>query len=289
MLCISCPNRNAAPGFFSRCGVWLRLLADGGQLLRWWGVRWCWWLDWWGRFAASRERLTLWRNCGCFRNRRLRQNWVSRFGWIDGFDGWTLGELRLLFYKGLLGLILRRGRQIVRRCDRWPLTNRLLLAAHSRGRRAAWRPSARLLHMANSGCFCWCGFGLYLIADFRCFRLFTNRRNFFLRSTIRKPDFRLLRMQMIQRRRFFCAGFLCTLDIGTAALLLWLKFWLVLPLRQFWPYAYILHALARLFFNRRGVGNCRAFRRFCCGGRLCGLLDIGTSGLLLRRWRRCAL
>lgn len=195
----------------------------------------------------------------------------------------------MLFYKGLLGLILRRGRQIVRRCDRWPLTNRLLLAAHSRGRRAAWRPSARLLHMANSGCFCWCGFGLYLIADFRCFRLFTNRRNFFLRSTIRKPDFRLLRMQMIQRRRFFCAGFLCTLDIGTAALLLWLKFWLVLPLRQFWPYAYILHALARLFFNRRGVGNCRAFRRFCCGGRLCGLLDIGTSGLLLRRWRRCAL
>ena len=49
-------------------------------------------------------------------------------------------------------------------------------------------------------------------------------------------------------------------------------------------YAYILHALARLFFNRRCVGNCRAFRRFCCGGRLCGLLDIHT-----RYWWRYVL
>lgn len=92
-------------------------------------------------------------------------------------------------------------------------------------------------------------------------------------------------MKMIPRRRFFCAGFLCTLDIGTAALLLRLNFWLVLPLCQFWPYAYILHALTRLFFNRRGVVNCRAFRRFCRDGCLCGLLDIRTPRLLL--WCRC--
>ena len=148
----------------------------------------------------------------------------------------------------------------MRLCDCWPLTNRLLFAAHNRDRRAARCPCVRLLYMTNSGWFCWYSFGLH-----------------------RTADFRLLCMKMIPRRRFFCAGFLCSLYIGAAALLLWLKFWLVL-LRQFWPYAYILHALARLFFNRRGVGNCRAFRRFCCGGRLCGLLDIHT-----RYWWRYVL
>ena len=175
------------------------------------------------------------------------------------------------------------------RCDRWPLTNRLLLTAHGRRRFFARYPRSRLLYMTNSGWLCWCGFGLHLTTVFRYVWLFADCRQCALRHIVRKPDFRLSYMKMIPRRRFFCAGFLCTLDIGTAALLLWLKFWLVLPLRQFWPYAYILHALARLFFNRRGVGNCRAFRRFCCGGRLYGLLDIGTSGLLLRRWWRCAL
>ena len=194
----------------------------------------------------------------------------------------------MLFYKGLLGLILRRGRQIVRRCDRWPLTNRLLYAAAIRFS-AARRPCTSLLDMLNVRRIFWCRFGMRFTAQLCKRWLFADRWRCVLRHIIRKPDFRLSYMKMIPRRRFFCAGFLCTLDIGTAALLLWLKFWLVLPLRQFWPYAYILHALARLFFNRRGVGNCRAFRRFCCGGRLCGLLDIGTSGLLLRRWRRCAL
>ena len=219
MLCISCPNRNAAPGFFSRCGVWLRLLADGGQLLHWWGVRWCWWLDRWGRFAASRERLTLWRNCGCFRNRRLRQNWVSRFGWIDGFDGWILRELRLFFHKGLPCLLLRRGRQIVRRCDRWPLTNRLLYAAAIRFS-AARRPCTSLLDMLNVRRIFWCRFGTRFTAQL-CNRWpFADRRRCALRHIVRKPNFRLLRIKVIPRRRFFCAGFLCPLDTGAAALLL---------------------------------------------------------------------
>ena len=177
----------------------------------------------------------------------------------------------------------------MRLCDRWPFTNRLPLAARDRQRFFAWCPRARLLDMLNVRRIFWCRFGMRFTAQLCKRWLFADRWRCVLRHIIRKPDFRLSYMKMIPRRRFFCAGFLCTLDIGTAALLLWLKFWLVLPLRQFWPYAYILHALARLFFNRRGVGNCRAFRRFCCGGRLCGLLDIGTSGLLLRRWRRCAL
>lgn len=218
MLCISCPNRNAAPGFFSRCGVWLRLLADGGQLLHWWGVRWCWWLDRWGRFAASRERLTLWRNCGCFRNRRLRQNWVSRFGWIDGFDGWILRELRLFFHKGLPCLLLRCGRQIVRPCDRRPLTNRLPSAAHNRGRRAARCPCVRLLYMTNCGWFCWCGFGSHLTTVFWYVQLFADRRRFMFWSIIRRLDFRLLRIKIIPRRRIL---FLCSLYIGATTLLLW--------------------------------------------------------------------
>ena len=238
MLCISCPNINAAPGFFSRCGVRFRFFTDGGQLLHWWGVRWCWWLDRWGRFAAaSRERLALRRDRGRFRNRQLRWNRGSRFGWIDGFDGWILRELRLFFRKGLSGLLLWRGRQVVRPCDRWPLTNRLLLAAHNWSSRAAWCPCIRLLFMANSGRFCWCGFGMYLTADFRCFRLFTNRRNFFLRSTIRKPDFRLLRMKMIQRRRFFCAGFLCPPHVCASPLLLRHGRWCALRPLRFWPSA----------------------------------------------------
>ena len=36
LLCISRPDINAARGPFPRRGVWLRLLADGGRLLRWW-------------------------------------------------------------------------------------------------------------------------------------------------------------------------------------------------------------------------------------------------------------
>ena len=72
LLCISRPNINAALEFFSQCGVCFRLFTDGGRLLRWWILR-RWWLDRWGRFAAaSRDRLALRCNCGCFRNRWLR-------------------------------------------------------------------------------------------------------------------------------------------------------------------------------------------------------------------------
>lgn len=177
MLCISCPNRNVAPGFFSRCGVWLRLLADGGQLLHWWGVRWCWWLDRWGRFAASRERLTLWRNCGCFRNRRLRQNWVSRFGWIDGFDGWILRELRLFFHKGLPYLLLRCGC----RCALWLLrvwSGAYILRALTRCIFCRWHGHCGMLRLLRRDRRRWrgrfCGLlnistsGLFLRCGYRC-------------------------------------------------------------------------------------------------------------------------
>ena len=162
----------------------------------------------------------------------------------------------------------------MRRCSCWPFTNRLLLAAHNRGRRAARCPCVRLLYMTNSGWFCWRGFGLYLIADFRCFRLFTNRRNFFLRSTIRKPDFRLLRIKIIPRRRFFCAGFLCSLDISATALLLRCGCRCALRLFRFCPGAYIVRVLMRCIFFQ----CCR----WCCRSRPFGLLDIGASGLFLR-------
>ena len=243
-------------------------------------MRWCWWLDRWGRFAASRDLLTLRRDRGRFRNRQLRWNRGSRFGWIDGFDGWILGELRLFFYKGLPGLLRQRRQWIVRRCAGWPLTNRLLFAAHNWSRRAAWCPCVRLLFMANSGRFFLCGFGMYLTADFRCFRLFTNRRNFFLRSTIRKPDFWVLCMKMSPAQTFFCARIsllvehkcrLCSCGVDVGMLCGCFGFGRV-----------------RGAFSADGtvtVGTAVVLLRYdqlSWRGRFCGLLDRGASGLLLR-------
>ena len=260
MLCISCPNRNAALGFFSRRGVWLRLFTDGGWLLHWRSLRRFRWLDGWGRFApANRDRLTLRRDRGYIGNGWLRWSGGSRFGWIDGFDGWVLGELRLFFHKGLLRLFLRCGGQIVRRYDRWPLTNSLSLTAHGCRRFFARCPCARLLYMTDIERFCWRGFGLYLIADLRCVRLFTDRRWCALRHIVRKPDFHLLCMKMIPRRHFFCAGFLCLPHIRASPLFLRRGCRYALRLFWFWSGAQIICVLTRCAFCRR-YGRCWALR-----------------------------
>ena len=181
----------------------------------------------------------------------------------------------------------------MRRCYRRPLTNRLLLAAHNWGRCAAWCPCVRLLYMTNGGWFCWRGFGLRLIVGFRRIRLFADRRRFFRQQIIRKTDFRLLRMKMIPRRRFLCAGFLCSLGIGATASLLWRWYRFALWPLRFWSGAYILRALTRCIFCR-WHGHCGMLRllrrdRRRWRGRFCGLLNISTSGLFLRCGYRFAL
>ena len=162
----------------------------------------------------------------------------------------------------------------MRRYDRWPPTNRLFSAAHSRGRRAARCPCVRLLYMTNSGRVCWCGSRLHLTTDFWYVCLFADRQRFTFWKIIRKPDFRLLRIKIIPRRRFFCAGFLCPLGMGVTGLLLWGGCRCALRLFRFCPGAYVVRVLTWCIFFH--------FCRWCCRSRPCGLLGIGASGLFLR-------
>lgn len=176
----------------------------------------------------------------------------------------------------------------MRLCDRWSLTNRLLLAAHGWHRFFAWCPRARLLHMTNSGWFFLCGFGLSPTTDFWYVWLSADRRRFLGQQIIRKPDFRLLRMEMIPRRRFLSAGFLYPLGMGATALLLWRWYRFVLRPLRFWSGAYILRVLTwRIFCQRRGWRLTRLLWRdeWRWRGFPCGLLDINAAGLLL--WCRC--
>lgn len=139
----------------------------------------------------------------------------------------------------------------------------------------------------------WCRFGTRFTAQL-CNRWpFADRRRCALRHIVRKPNFRLLRIKVIPRRRFFCAGFLCSLYIGATAL--FLCGWRTLAL--FWRRvcSHILRALAwRILCQRRGSHNLTLSRllwhdRWRWGTLLCGLLDIDATGLLLRRGCRFAL
>lgn len=180
----------------------------------------------------------------------------------------------------------------MRRCDRWPLTNRLLYAAAIRFS-AARRPCTSLLDMLNVRRIFWCRFGTRFTAQLCKRWLFADRRRCALRHIVRKPNFRLLRIKVIPRRRFFCAGFLCSLYIGATAL--FLCGWRTLAL--FWRRvcSHILRALAwRILCQRRGSHNMTLSRllwhdRWRWGTLLCGLLDIDATGLLLRCGCRCAL
>ena len=190
----------------------------------------------------------------------------------------------------------------MRLCDRWPLTNSLSLTAHGCRRFFARCPCARLLYMTDIERFCWRGFGLYLIADLRCVRLFTDRRWCALRHIVRKPDFHLLCMKIIPRRRFFCAGFLCLPYKRTPSLFLWCGRWDTLWRAGFRTGTKIICALARglqilvryIFLRRnlwRGVIILLLFRykcRWCCRC-LCCLLNVGASSLFLRCECWCAL
>ena len=132
----------------------------------------------------------------------------------------------------------------MRRCNRRPLTNRLLYAAAIRFS-AARRPCTSLLDMLNVRRIFWCRFGTRFTAQLCKRWLFADRRQYALRL------FRL------------------------------------------WPGAHIVCALSRrIFYRWRGhCGMLRLFRRDRrrWRGRFCGLLDIGTSGLLLRHGCRGAL
>lgn len=177
--------------------------------------------------------------------------------------------------------------------DRWPLTNRLPLTAHGRRRFFARCPRSRLLYMTNSGRFCWHGFGLFLTTDFRRIRLFVDRRRCALRHIVRKPYFRLLRVKIIPRRRFFCAGFLCLPHIRALPLLLRRGCRYALRLVWFWSSAQVIHALAWHIFCR-WYGRCGMLCLLRCGWRcccsiLCSLLNIRASCLLLWCGRWCAL
>ena len=139
----------------------------------------------------------------------------------------------------------------------------------------------------------WCRFEKRFTAQL-CNRWpFADRRRCALRHIVRKPNFRLLRIKVIPRRRFFCAGFLCSLYIGATAL--FLCGWRTLAL--FWRRvcSHILRALAwRILCQRRGSHNMTLSRllwhdRWRWGTLLCGLLDIDATGLLLRCGCRCAL
>lgn len=132
----------------------------------------------------------------------------------------------------------------------------------------------------------WCRFGRRFTAQLCKRWLFADRWRCVLRHIVRKPDFRLLCMKMIPRRRFFCAGFLCSLNISATTLLLRCGCRYALRPLRFWP-------SARCIFCR-WHGHCGMLRllrrdRLRWRGRFCGLLDIGTSGLLLRRGCRFAL
>lgn len=158
----------------------------------------------------------------------------------------------------------------MRRCSCWPFTNRLLLAAHNRGRRAARCPCVRLLYMTNSGWFCWYSFGLH-----------------------RTADFRLLCMKMLPRRRFLSTGFLCLPHIRALPLLLRRGCRYALRLVWFWSSAQVIHALAWHIFCR-WYGRCGMLCLLRCGWRcccsiLCSLLNIRASCLLLWCGRWCAL
>ena len=222
----------------------------------------------------------------------MRRNGGSRFGWVDGFDGWISGELRLFFHKGLPCLLLRRGRQIARRCDRWLLTNRLLYAAAIRFS-AARRPCTSLLDMLNVRRIFWCRFGTRFTAQLCKRWLFADRRQYALRHIVRKSSFRQSCMKMISRRRLFCAGFLCLLHIRASLLFLRRGCRYALRLFRLWPGAHIVCALSRrIFYRWRGhCGMLRLLRRdrLRWRGRFCGLLNISTSGLFLRCGYRCAL
>lgn len=124
----------------------------------------------------------------------------------------------------------------MRRYDRWPLTNRLLYAAAIRFS-AAQRPCTSLLDMLNVRRIFWCRFGKQFTAQL-CNRWpFADRRRYALRHIVRKPDFWLLRMKMIPRRRFLCAGFLCPPHIRASPLLLRRGRWCALRPLRFWPSA----------------------------------------------------
>ena len=139
----------------------------------------------------------------------------------------------------------------------------------------------------------WCRFGTRFTAQLCKRWLFADRRRYALRHIVRKPDFRLLCMQMIPHRRFFCAGFLCSLGIGATGLLLRCGCRCALWFLRVWPGAYILRALTRCIFCQ-WHGHCGMLRllrrdRRRWRGCFCGLPDIGTSGLLLRCGCRCVL
>ena len=154
-----------------------RLNLRRGYRLTWLRCRRC-------RFsAASRDRLTLRRDRGYVRNRRLRQNRDGLFGWIDRFDRWILSALLLGFRKGVPHPRLLSGRNVTRRnCGR-------LLTGYSLRDFGTRCPCSRLPDMRSSLWLFACSFAGNCAA---------------LRKIRHFPDFWCFRKKRIAHRGFLC-------------------------------------------------------------------------------------
>lgn len=157
----------------------------------------------------------------------------------------------------------------MRRCICCVFSDRQFCTA-SRPFSIARRPCAGLLDMPNVRCFLWCWFSRHLATQFRNRWLFTDARRLTLGKIFRKANFRLLRIEVIPRRRLFCAGFLCLPYIRTPSLFLRRWHGGTLRLLCVRSYAHVLCAHTRCFFDRRFFRYNRLLRKRFFGRLLCG-------------------